>query len=374
MSARVLLERIDQELALRRAAPEVEWEAGAREVFALAAQPDPRDATLRPADHASLAAPLVHSLAVIESARFVELAEGGDDQAVTESGTNVIRAWAALAEREAYLVALARGMAAPLTLSAILDVVGRRGVDLVGAALHARVLGGKDLAPLLRALTVATEPGPRELARPLRMLADRARVDGIEALLTPLRSVFDDLGTRAASEAELVAIFTRVHDAWRRSDRDIELEILAVERLPDFAWDFYREKRFKELARVLVPLAEPVTSLAARIERGESAIAWAAPCAQAIVFRAELADRFDQQLELAERAFTICPSLRNARVVLGDFLITRAERALDRGAERTTQGTLPADDVARAAQLYPELKRLPAVRKRLATAKGSVRT
>ena len=34
-----------------------------------------------------------------------------------------------------------------------------------------------------------------------------------------------------------------------------------------------------------MPLAELVTSLAARIERGESAVAWAAPCAQAIVFR-----------------------------------------------------------------------------------------
>jgi hypothetical protein len=375
VSARALLERIDQELALRAAAPEVSWEAGAREVLALSGR-SPGDASLRPQDHAPIAAPVLHSLAVIESARFAELAARPDDPGLTDSATHLIHAWAALAGREAYLVELARGMAVPIALPAIVDVVGRRGVDQVAAALLDRVQRGTDLAPLLRALALAAvaETGPRSLPRPLRMLADRRRVDAIEALLTPIRSVFDDLGARAATEKELVSVFTRVHEAWRRSDRDIELEILAVERLPDFAWDFYREKRFKELARVLVPVAEPVMSLAARVERGESAVAWAAPCAQAIVFHAELADRFDQQLELAERAFTICPSLRNARVVLGDFLITRAERALDRGAERTSNGTLPAEDIARAEQLYPELRRLPAARSKLLAKKtGAVR-
>ncbi len=375
VSARALLERIDQELALRAAAPEVQWRAGAREAFAFAAQPSRGASALRPPDLGPAPAPLVHALAVIESARFGEIERGTSDAAITESATAAIRAWSELAKREAYLVELARGMGASVTLPAMVDVAARRGVDQVSSALAARVHDGRDLAPLLRALSlVASDAGPSVLPTPTRMLADRGRVDAIEALLAPLRSVFDDLGARSATEGELVAIFTRVHESWRRSDRDIELEILAVERLPDFAWDFYREKRFKELARVLVPLAEPVASLSARIERGESAIAWAAPCAQAVVFRAELADRFDQQIELAERAYAICPSLRNARVVLGDFLITRAERALDRGAPETSKGTLPGEDLSRAEALYPELRRLPAAKKKLAAKTGPVRT
>jgi hypothetical protein len=183
-------------------------------------------------------------------------------------------------------------------------------------------------------------------------------------VLEPPRRTLDELATRRPTVDELVLAFRAVRTAWKRCDRDVDLEVLAVERIADFAWDLYRDRRLTELGRVVDEVAELADSLGTRIDRGE-ALAWAAPCAQVHVFRAELAPRFDAQITLAERAYALCPTLRNARLVLGDFLLTRAERALDRRADRTSAGTSPEDDVVRAATLHPELKRLPSVKKKL---------
>ena len=109
------------------------------------------------------------------------------------------------------------------------------------------------------------------------------------------------------------------------------------------------------------------SSHAARIERDSTRLAYAAPCAQMFVFRAEVAQTFDGQVELAERAVALCSTHRNGRLVLADLLIERGLRVLDVAKPWATGDALAkaAKDVRRAAELFPQLKRLPEAKQRL---------
>lgn len=354
------LERIDAELELEAAIPELRWPPGARGTLAIhGAGSAPLAERLRPSSFEAVPDQRLHALAALEGARFAKAIAGTDEAGIQASARALACAWAALGDRHAYVesIAWAVTVSSPGTAS---EVAARIGVDRVVTALLDRARAGSELGALLRALRQTEAAGGRVAA-----LASRARLDAVDVVLDPLRRTLDELATRKPTLDEVVAAFAEVRAAWRRCDRDVELEVLAVERLADFAWDLYRERSLVDLSRVIEEVAEPSASLASRIERGEAS-AWAAPCAQVLVFRSELAPRFDAQLELAERAHAVCPTLRNARVVLGDFLLTRAERALDRGADRTSGGTRPDEDVARAAGLHPDLKRLPLVRDKLA--------
>lgn len=364
---RVLLQRIEREIELKRAIPELDGPVAARAVVALEGERSgPIEGRLRPDRWEDASDRRVHAIAALEGARFAQAIATGDAGAIEASAAALVRAWAALGRRRAYVEGLARrvlGTDAPRAA----DVASRIGVDRVTSALLARARGEADIGGLLRALARGAD-GDEALAP----IVARVRLEALDAVLDPLRRTLDELATRRPGTDEVVAGFAAVHAAWRRADRDVEVEILAVERVADFAWDLYRERRLVELGRLIEEVAEPAMSMATRIEGGD-ALAWAAPCAQVLVFRAELAPRFDAQIAFAERAYAVCPSLRNARIVLGDFLLTRAERALDRGADRTSAGTTPETDVERAASIHPELKRLAAVRDKLKRAAKSAR-
>ncbi len=368
-SRRALLRRIDDEIGLIAALPELTPDVALRALPAIEEAGDGAHAAeaIRPPTFEGVASRRLHAVAVLESVRLrAALRLGGAQAALEASALASIRAWAALAERREYLAVLA-GPILGASAASTPAITARIGLDAVVEALEARARDtAADVGPLLRALSAAEALGGELAPR-----AARARLDAIDRAIEPLRRRLDELATRRPETAEISALFADVRAAWRRCDRDVDLEILAVERLADFAWDLYRERRLSELGRWIDELAELGSSLASRIERGE-ALAWAAPCAQLLVFRAELAPRFDAQITLAERAYAVCPTLRNARIVLGDFLLTRAERAMDRGADRTSAGTRPDDDVARAASLHPELKRLAAVREKLAR-RGALR-
>jgi hypothetical protein len=358
---RELLQRIDDELALAKALPGLPAAIAARGVVALegGSAERPTLARLRPSSFAGVPDRAVHAIAAVATATLERDLAGRDEVAIEASARAALGAWAELATRRRYLAELA-GPILGASHAAAPTVAAGIGLDRVVAALRLRAEAGLDLGGLLRALR-DTEAAPADVGR----RAARARLDAIDLVLEPLRRTLDELATRRPAIGEIVAAFTAIRDAWRRTDRDIDLEVLAVERLPDFAWDFYRDRKLDELGRLVDTITELGSSLAVRVERDPTAIAWAAPCAQLLVFRAELAPRFDTQIELAERAYAVCPTLRNARLVLGDFLLTRAERAIDRGAARTTAGTTPADDVERAATLNADLKRLPGIRAKL---------
>jgi hypothetical protein len=344
---RALLDRIERERIAERQMPGLpaSWRARA----AIAAE-----SGQWPADLAHAADRELHAIAAATGAAFAEALARGDDRSIEQRGRELIRSWAALATRAAYVERCRHAWAS----EAVPADVAQIGVDRVVRALAARASEGADLGALLRALDAAA-PDVR---------IERARRDAIDVAAAPARAALDELATRRPTIEESIAVFGAMVGTWRRCDRDVELEILAVERLGDFAWDLYRDRPRVELARLVAIVAEPVASLAARVERGEPAIAWAAPCAQALVFQAESAADLDAQITIAERAYAVCPTLRNARIVLADLLLTRAERAIDRGVTRAREGTPPEQDVARAATIHPDLVRLPKVREKLARA------
>ena len=357
-SRRRLLGVVEAEIALAAAAPELA-PALRRRMAAAIPGAGPMAERLRPCDASSLDARGLHAIAAVALARLRAAPDDAAPEELETAARASIHTWAALAERESYVRALATRVVGRDEARAG-ELAARIGLEAVGARLDDAARAGRDVGAWLRALGA----GPAT-AGALSAETARMRMTAIDLVLEPVRRVLDELATRRPSVDELVRAFASARTAWQRLDRDVEVEALVVERLPDFAWDLYRQRAHADLARILAEVAEPSTSLAARIERGEPAIAWAAPCAQALVFRAELAPRFDAQVELAERALRICPSLRNARIVLGDFLLTRAERALDRRVDRTSAGTTPEEDVTRAEGLHPELKRLAIVRAKL---------
>lgn len=351
VSRRQLLARVDGEIALRSAAPGLAPALLRRWAPSLGSTPI--DAEAPAVDPARM-----HALAALALARFAGLEAGASSELVEASARASIDRWVALGAQGPYLDALARRMLGRPEPH-VAELAMRIGMDAVGSRLEDDVRAGRDAGALLRALDALAATGG-----PLAGEARRLRMSAVDRAIDPLRRALDELATRRPTTDELVAAFAAARASWRCLDRDVDVEVLVVERLPDFAWDLYRQRANADLARILDEAAEPSSSLAARVERAE-ALAWAAPCAQVLVFRAELAPRFDAQVELAERALRCCPTLRNARIVLGDFLLTRAERALDRRLDRTSAGTSPEQDVARAAELHPELKRLPIVRGKL---------
>jgi hypothetical protein len=91
-----------------------------------------------------------------------------------------------------------------------------------------------------------------------------------------------------------------------------------------------------------------------------------APCAQALVFWAEIPREIELALPRIERAYALCPTLRNARIVLAHRLCDRAERTLAR--RELFPAHPPRQDVERAARVFPELWRLDALKARVGIA------
>ena len=144
---------------------------------------------------------------------------------------------------------------------------------------------------------------------------------------------------------------------------DAEPTSLVIKRGEHGALLFHERDIF---AAPALPLEEVIEHMATSIEEDPSKLAYAAPCAQMFVFRAEVAPAFDRQVALTERALELCPAHRNARLVLADLLTERAMRSLDGAMPWSTGDALntAVADVKRAEELYPQLKRLDKVKQR----------
>lgn len=341
-------------------------------------------AQLSPARLGGWSPALVHHVALFHRAR-TEHALSRDlrgSEALDGSLVLVMAAWLALGAESAYLAALARdviGGALPAAEARrATEQASVRGIEAVGASaregLDARSEGAaRALHALARAddaIAAAEISGP--LAERARARAEGLRAELVSALLAPSIAEIEELAARDWSAADVAAALERARDAWRWAGEEIEVERFLVRELPRFAWDLYRARRWEDLRSLLRPLQAPSDRLAQRIERDPAQIAWAAQCAQVLVFRAELAPTLDAQIELAERGLRLCPTLRNARLVLADLLCARAERRLEGPAllHPASDRSEARRDVERAESIFPELSRLPAVREKLARRGG----
>ncbi|UJR80051.1 hypothetical protein [Sandaracinus amylolyticus] len=327
---------------------------------------------------------LVHHLALFHRAR-AEHAIARDAVSTSAARETLERAlmligatWLALGRERAYL----RGLATDVIAGALpsseveraVDAAALRGLDVIaamaregietrsgGAAIALRVLGR-----VADVITIAGAEGA--LADRARDRALGLRSDLVHTMLTPLTIEIEELAAREWKPIEVASVLERARDVWRWAGEEVEVERFVVRELPRFAWDLYRARRWDDLRLLLRPMEQPSDSLAMRIQRDPLELAWAAQCAQVLVFRAELAPTLDAQIGLAERGYKLCPTLRNARLVLADLLCARAERRLEGPAVlRAADAWQDAKrDITRAEEIHPELTRLPAAREKLA--------
>ena len=337
-----------------------------------------------PGHLAALPAAEVHHLALFHRARAEHRIARGEilgpaRDAIDRSLTLSIAGWLALGREQTYLDALARSVIGGALPAAEIEraagAIPLRGLD-AAAAIAREGAHGRDpararaLAAIARvdeAITIAGLPVDHPLASRARAHAAALRAGIVHEVMLPITIELEELASRQWKSAEIAAVMERAADAWRWSGEEPEIEHAIVTELPQFAWDLYRERKWDEMRAIIRPIEPAIERLARRVEQDPAELPWAAQCAQAVVFRAELAPTLDVQISLAERGLRLCPTLRNARLVLADLLCARAERRIDqpvlvRGSDAFSEA---AKDVTRATELFPELKRLPAIRERL---------
>jgi hypothetical protein len=210
-------------------------------------------------------------------------------------------------------------------------------------------------------------------ARARGRFAERERARAIDEALAPIGVALTEAMALGRAEHMGPELMRRVAAVWHWADCDEHVERYAVEQVTPIAWNLYQEEGgWHQLRQLLAPLEPLVDQLAVRIQRDPSRIAYAAPCAQMFVFRAELAASGEEQRRLAETAVAVCPSHSNGRLVLAGILCHEVRACLDRGFVLAAQrGELRAT-VERAAELYPASKSVDELRQRIEALQGWV--
>ncbi|MDC3962546.1 hypothetical protein [Polyangium jinanense] len=299
----------------------------------------------------------------------------------TDAFVRSITAWLALGRQETYL----RDLGEAVTGSAL----ARQDLDraLVDAPLwciedlgeRAR-LGARELtADAQRALAaLGRVPEAARIARAPEALAERAArratslvAVAVEEALAPVLAAFAEATTKGEpSAAEGAALLGRFVAVWRWSGADESVEHAAIEQATPLAWAHYRASRWDDLRSLIAPVEPLVDALARRIENDPSKLAYAARAAQMLVFRSDVVRTERETLELLDRAITICPTHRNARLMKANTLCDQALRLLPGARAPSRQDhDRAAGLIERAEQLYPAATRLPEARRRLGEAR-----
>lgn len=321
---------------------------------------------------------LLHHLALLEAGvADARAALGGDP---VDARVRSLAAWFALGQSGRYLEDLARvvaggavadGEASRIAQEAPRAVLGKLGdAARVGARERTR-----EASAALWALARVDEacdraglaPTPREA---YVRRAGALRAAAVDEALAPLHEALGESKARGAAASEAPAIFARAAEAWRWAGEDEAVERFAVQEIAPIAWEVYRGGRWSELRSLLAPILPLVDRLAGRIEADPTHIAYAAPCAQALVFQADAEERPELSQALAERAVRICPTHRNGRLTLANALCDEAIRMLDGWPPRRDAVAVAAARIERAATLFPDCKRLVRAREALAKVRG----
>lgn len=325
----------------------------------------------RPARYAGLDPELLHQLALFEEAASPRspralaawLALAADPEYLSRRAEAV--AGDALAERER----AAATRALPFALLARREEEARAGADARdrGAAAALDALGA---AALKRTLTLAGLDAEHPVAAEARRRARQARERVLDGALAPHRDRLDELATVDLGPAHAAAL-EAVTRSWRWAGQDPLVARFAVERAVPLGWVAYNAKRMDTLRALDGALAPLVDAFASRVQRDPAELAYAGPCAQLLVFRAELKAPLPAQIAVAETAVAVCPTHRNGRLVLADLLTLRGERALAEAgrfsgrSSRRSARTQALADYRRARALFPSLTSLPRLADRL---------
>lgn len=306
----------------------------------------------------------------------------GDRSADAEHAwVRALGSWLALAEERRFLAVLGRRVAGArlpeaeaerLALAAATRLLEEAGE---AARAGARELGAS-AAEALRLLRLAPEACrvaglSASQAAPRLARAERLLADAIDEALSPSVGALHEAKLSADPIRAALTPLRRIASVWRWSGFDVAVERCAAEEVEALGWEVYRDSRWSELRTLLEPCMSLFESLERRMLAAPGAeLTHRAKCAQLLVFRSEADMDPAREWAFAERALAVCPSHRNARLVLAHLACDRAIHRLDRATFVTIAADLSEATqlVARAEELFPQGRRMEAARAKLAEA------
>jgi hypothetical protein len=360
--------------------------AKAREA-ALRGDLDPLASLLESGDLTTFPPELAHHVALY-FARLARAVEPFSFEVAVGAHQRAIAAWLTLGAQKRYLAALAteitdasgeeaQAFAGPESGAGVAERFALERLDELGAAAERSAptldrSGASALACLAFVAGSAQKAGGSEgFARRASIRAESRRARAIDAALDPVREAVQDTATRDLLPLKRAEALARAAQVWTWSGRDASVEHFVVEQLVPIAWDMYRANDWDALRAALLPFQAMVDSLATRIERAPlDMVAYAATCADVLMFEAESQTTLERQMQVGERLLRVCPSHRNGRLVMAAYLCDKATRMVDTPFVGSDVAAAAEALVDRAEKMYPASKSLDAAKKALERAKS----
>lgn len=333
---------------------------GGDKAFAMANAEDPQKRRLdalgtlmMPVSFAGYPPALLHHLA-LHFGRVARLLEATDRVRALYAHETSLAAFFSLAGHERYMhgfVSTALGEKAKP--GDVARLAGSLPLEPLLALGERAMAGARSLAPGARAaldalarVPVAAERSgaPPAIVTRVTSKADALRADAVDAALEPVSQALDDATLANELTTRGIAALHGIVPVWEFSGRDEAVERFFVERAEPVCWEIQRRKEWDRFATLFgtaseLPgvreLAAPkatfrlVESLIARVKADRGKVAYAAACAQFLVFYTNVVSTLDRQIAVGERAIDVCPSHRNGRAVLASFLSQKALRVSD---------------------------------------------
>lgn len=196
--------------------------------------------------------------------------------------------------------------------------------------------------------------------------ADALRAEAIDLATERIGHALDDASTRGELTTAGLDALRGLVAVWEHVGRDEAVERFFVERAEPVCWELQRRREWEGFARLFgtpdeVTRGAPtatfrlVESLVARTKRDRANVAYAAACAQFLVFYTNVVPTFERQIAVAERAVDVCPTHRNGRAVLASYLAQKA-KALVQGFATDADLRAALALVERAESLFPSCR------------------
>jgi hypothetical protein len=353
-----------------RALPQALAAAGARAPLLAAwrAGPfGPLAALLEPLSVEPPSPEVAHHLALLH-ARFAETT-AEHERALSHLERSLVL-WLRLWGEGSYLAALGAKIAgdgAPAILAGLPVAL----LEPLAAALR---LGRREPTPAARrAMAVLRAAGglaaraglPDERRADVAALAAGLRGAVVREVLDEARIMAEQIDPLRAPHEERAAPFHLVLTFTSWAGFDPETLVFLLDQAQDQAWELYRAHRMPDVRALLAPLRPAIDELEARIAKDTGLLAYRALSAQMFTFLGETEGDLRAAIALLERAVAVCPTHRNARLILAGFLLEDATRKL---AGLPTIGLFGAGEVRRrgldelrrlrdrALELWPEAK------------------
>lgn len=321
---------------------------------------------------------LLHHLALYFDAVGRTLAPLAPD-AAANAWMRSLAAWIALSTHRTYLKDLSKAI---LGADAKRDISLDPTMELLSELTRRAVAGARDLTGEARAalnvLAWAGESvriaGVPEAIAPMRA-AERGRNAALDTVLGTIAENLEEANMRGELAKAGPAVVLRVLAVWDWSGYDAAVEHFAVERVAPIAWEMYRGRQWDQLRDMLKPFWPLTESLAARVQRDPSEIAYAAPCAQMYVFYSDTERSEARKFELAEKCLVVCPTHRNGRLTLATLLLQQAQTNMSQPSifAKAEQVKRTEALIDRAEKLYPQVSDLAKTKQMLETFRKSWR-